>query len=161
MGVLFLVGCMGSPSGMKEMEDLALVGGQKEPFVRLYGSTWFFQDTNVIHPWFLTKSENSQELNRWEVSVFNNSSAGFVWENLDAPIVDYGGGVFLIAELTGPDALSVIDFLENRLDEYPNKNTFSLWGPNCNTFVQWVLDQTGWNVTLPDSALGKDFPIIP
>jgi hypothetical protein len=161
IGFLFLAGCTGTFPAVKEMEDLALISNQDESFVRLYGSTWFFPEVNAIHTWFLTRSENSREINRWEVSVYRNPAAGFVWRNLDGPIVDYGGGVSLIAELTGPDARPVIDFLENRLEEYPYKDTFYLWGPNCNTFAQWVLNQTGWNVVLPESALGKDFLVAP
>jgi hypothetical protein len=160
---LFICGCGGGipKPDQAEMENLDFLEQQNAAFVRLYGSYWFFQDSKAIHTWFLVKSDNSTQVDRWEVTPFYNEDNGYVGKNVLAPLFDFGGGDFLIAELTGPEAQSVLDFIQTQSAYYPAKNVFRLLvGPNCNTYSQWVLDHTKWNITLPSIAIGKDAPLI-
>ena len=64
--------------------------------------------------------------------------------------------LFVIADLIGPQAEPVIEFLQNQVDDYPYNQLYKVVpGPNSSTFTQWVLDSTGWDIELPRVAVGR------
>jgi hypothetical protein len=57
-------------------------------------------------------------------------------------------------------AQKLYNFIENGgLHAYPHKNRYNmLFGPNSNSFTQWVIDQVpSCNLSLPHNAWGKNF----
>jgi len=159
LSVLTMTGCgMQFPQIDQEaMDDLSAKAQEDQGFVRIYASGWLGVGQTAIHPWFIIKDNNSPTIERWELWPDFQSPHGDIWRDYWPPITDLGGGVFLIAETTGPEAEKVAEFIRTQSSAYPYKDTFSLLGPNCNTYTQWGLDQTGWDVELPDSAIGKDW----
>ena len=66
--------------------------------------------------------------------------------------------VVVLAERIGPDAEPIIDFLDNEAFNYPCRNAFIyVPGPNCHTFTQWALLESGWGVVLPVGAFGRNY----
>ena len=84
--------------------------------------------------------------------------SGYIIKNREEPEGDLlgSGGVRVLAELRGDAATGIIDFLETRSEEYPCVSIYEYFGRNSNTWTQWVLDQVGWAVELPPTAVGKD-----
>jgi hypothetical protein len=133
------------------------LGGQA--VARLYAAPIPGLEVIASHPWFVIQSAGSDTLTRWEVWPAAGGPHGHVRKNLFTPEEDIGaGGQYIIAELTGQSAQPVVDFIESQSPTYPCKDHYMLLGPNSSTYAQWVLDNTGWNVTLPCAAVGKDAP---
>lgn len=69
----------------------------------------------------------------------------------------------LLKSIEGGDgsiAQKMVNFMLNKVSEYPFKNKYKAFGPNCNTFIQWVLNhfsESGF--VLPMSALGKKYKL--
>ncbi len=56
----------------------------------------------------------------------------------------------------------LIDLIESSFEEYPSVETYSLLGPNSNTYTQWVLDQfPETKMQLPWNAVGKKYCLRP
>jgi hypothetical protein len=50
------------------------------------------------------------------------------------------------------------DFIEHSGEKYPYKETYSLFGPNSNTFASWVLNQFPESeIKLPWNTFGKNY----
>jgi hypothetical protein len=65
---------------------------------------------------------------------------------------------FVLAEESGPNPEHVIEFIETHSPHYPYCHEYVAFpGPTSNTYPQWVLGSTGWDVALPPSAVGKQF----
>lgn len=55
-------------------------------------------------------------------------------------------------------AQDIFYFIKNSYKTYRHRNKYSPLGPNCNTFVQWVLDNfPDFKAKLPNSCLGKNY----
>ncbi len=54
-------------------------------------------------------------------------------------------------------AAQMVEFIEQSDKIYPYSQTYSLIGPNSNTYVQWILNHFPQsNMRLPWNALGKN-----
>jgi hypothetical protein len=125
------------------------------------------------HPWFVLNKKG--ELTRWEVLFEKNnvqSGRRHLHYNLFAPFTGisrfpYSQKLLRKARLEGyiegdnhSDAKKTIDFIESSPESYPFRDYYRLFGPNSNTYAQWVLDHNPkFKVSLPDNSLGKDCPI--
>jgi len=50
------------------------------------------------------------------------------------------------------------EFIENSPQTYKYKNIYSLLGPNSNTYIQWILDNSPeFKGKLPWTALGNEY----
>lgn len=127
---------------------------------RLYAAPIPDLEAIAIHPWFVVKEADSTSYNRWEVWQTAGGAYGHVRKNRASPTSSVGaGGTYVIAELIGAEAESVVAFIESQSPDYPCKDNYVLFpGPNSNSYAQWVIDNTGWDVALPPSAIGKDVP---
>ena len=133
-------------------------GGQA--VARLYSAPLQIIGAIASHPWFVIKAEDDTDFERWEVSLQAGGPFGHVQRDLMEPESGVGaGGVYIIAELTGDAAQAVVSFIRNESPGYPCRDTYILLGPNSNTYAQWVLDNTGWEVELPSTGIGKDAPV--
>ena len=53
-------------------------------------------------------------------------------------------------------AKNIYNFIEKSKDNYPYVDKYFPWGPNSNTFVQWVLNHfPDFNIKLPWNCFGK------
>ncbi|HUC96503.1 MAG TPA: DUF3750 domain-containing protein [Candidatus Saccharimonadales bacterium] len=120
------------------------------------------------HPWFVLNKKG--KLTRWEVLFEkNNGQPGWrhLHNNLFAPFAGisrfpYSQKLLRKARLegytNGGDAKKIIDFIEKSPDSYQFRDYYRFFGPNSNTYAQWVLDHNPkFKVSLPDNSLGKDY----
>jgi hypothetical protein len=134
------------------IDDLRLLD---EPVVRLYAAPVSPVTDYAVHPWFIVKKAGSRVIDRWEVWQLGDAPYGYVRKNLLRPEDDVGAGrVFVVAELRGPRAEQVAAFIESNSPRYPCRDSYSFLGPNSNTYAQWVINETGWRVTMPQGAVG-------
>ncbi|UCG34311.1 MAG: DUF3750 domain-containing protein [Phycisphaerales bacterium] len=125
---------------------------------RIYAASFPFTEGIATHPWFVVKPANSSRFERWEVGFWTGEPYGFVHKDLFPLEHDVGiAGPRILAELLGAEAESVVDFIRHESPNYPCKDFYVLLpGPNSNTYLQWVLDNTGWQVDLPPTAVGAN-----
>jgi hypothetical protein len=72
----------------------------------------------------------------------------YLWKN----------GTTLIGCIEGDVAREMADFIEATPRSYPYRDTYSLWGPNSNTYAAWVLSQfPAAGIALPWNAFGTSF----
>jgi hypothetical protein len=130
-----------------------------EAIARLYAAPTPGFECIATHPWFAIKPANSTTFERWEVWPTPAPPYGHVRLDRIDPDADVGtGAAWVVAELRGESASAVIDFIRTQSPTYPCRNEYAYFpGPNSNTYVAWVLDNTGWNVPLPPIAIGAQF----
>jgi len=157
-----LTGCGVFPPDQSQFDDLQTAADADHAIVRVCSE----QVTGIplcFHSWLLTKPADAHEFDRWEVAGAYWGDHGHVAKNI-APSMHLNGEFYVAnvrAELTGPPAQKVIAFLETHATAYPSRNYFILVaGPNCNTFVQWVCDHSGWGWQMPIGAFGAWAPQV-
>jgi hypothetical protein len=110
----------------------------------------------AVHTWFVTKATGDPHLHRWELVETPGGPFGHVRRDLVLPLRDLGAGrSFVLAELVGGPATAVIDVIERNAPSYPCRSFYEILGPNSNSFVKWVLKQSGWRVDLSRAAIGS------
>lgn len=145
-----------------DFAPLLSLADSDQAVVRIYAATLPGTAGLAAHAWFVVKSAEANTFDRWEVWLEGAGPFGFVHKNLFAPEQDIGyEGVFVLAELIGLRAEPVVDFIQTESPEYPCRNTYvPLPGPNSSTYVQWVLDHTGWQVLLPPVIIGENASLL-
>jgi len=159
-----LVGC--GAFGSSDVPDqtqfapLADQAAQRRPFVRLYGNAIAPIELIAIHVSFVLKSAGSSDLQHWELQPDENGPYGHVrlTDMVDTADPEFFTRAFIISEVFDDQAQSIIDFIQSQSPTYPCRNVYEVLGPNSNTYIEWILQQTGWNVTLSPRAIGKDTP---
>jgi len=123
------------------------------------------------HPWFVVNKRGT--ISRWEVLFrknLNNTSWGHLHKNflplfLGIEIVPFIN-VFhhkakLLNIIEGDEnstARKIADFIENSKENYPYCDKYSLFGPNSDTYGQWILDNfPELKIKLPWNCFGKNF----
>lgn len=130
----------------------------------------------ATHPWFVVNRKGT--VSRYGVSwraVKNEESSRGTYRghlHLDSRSPEEGIGIFPFVEryvwhgrilnsIEGDDgslAQRMADFIEQSFTTYPYAERYSLFGPNSNTYVAWVLDRFPESgMRLPWNALGKNF----
>jgi len=124
----------------------------------------------AIHPWFVVNKKGI--ISRWEVyskKNLNKTSWGHLHLNgfITSPfqgihmfpfLKKYFWNPTLMATIEGNAAQKIIESIETSPQKYPFCNTYSLLGPNSNTYIQWILNQSPeCNITLPWNAIGKNY----
>jgi len=123
------------------------------------------------HPWFVVNQKGN--VSRWEIFWQARYVHIFRWGYLHKDFYKLTQGVemFLFSQkhFWGPGKLRgyveggegsvaqrMAAFIENSGETYPHCQTYSLLGPNSNTYVQWVLNNfPGSNLRLPWNSFGK------
>ena len=157
---LLLTGCTLAvePPDQTQFESIEALSELDEPVARVYLTPAFVFSSFISHSWVAIKLPGSHTFERWEVSLYQEEPYGYVRKDYHEPDEYMGDGeVWVWAELIGDEALSVVEFIHEESPNYPYRNMYMYGGANCNTYVQWVLDQTGWDVELPESAFGIDY----
>ncbi len=156
-GLLLAAGCGGAlPADLGSYKPLDSLRSNGQAVVRVYAAV--VPVLAAEHTWFVIKRANSTDFHRWEGWLADGSPYGYIYEDLHPLESDvWGGGMYVVAELTGPEAEPIIDFIETQSPLYPCRYIYDmLSGPSSNGYTQWVLNQTGWQVELPAAAYGRD-----
>lgn len=150
-------------SGYADLDSLAVPG---IAVVRLYSAPILGLESVATHPWFVVKCADASAFDRWEVWPHDDMEAcaderhGHVYRNLNTLEGEAGGGVaFVVAEEIGARAEAIVEFIQSQSASYPGQLCYAyIPGPNSNTYAQWVIDETHWDVALPEQAIGRDAP---
>jgi hypothetical protein len=120
------------------------------------------------HPWFVINKKG--KISRYEVRYKKNKELGHIHKD-NLPPFD-GVEVFsfasyprwnanLIDKIEGEEnspAQKMCEFIENSINNYKDKNIYFLFGPNSNTYVQWILNNNPeFNGKLKWNALGNNY----
>jgi len=113
------------------------------------------------HHFFVVFDPAEGQWHRWELWQHADAgglSWGHVHRDLLGPDSDVGGGAPRVErEWHGSDARALLAVLR-RPGDYPHRNTYvAVPGPDCNTYVAWVLREAGVSADLDPRALGKDY----
>lgn len=124
-----------------------------------------------LHPWFVINKKG--KLSRYEVRYTRNSARpelGYI--HIDELLPFEGIGMFhflktprwtarFIGSLEGGEgspAQRMCEYIESSPQAYPHKNTYFMFGPNSNTYAQWILQPfPDFDGTLPWNAFGRTY----
>lgn len=125
---------------------------------RAFGWRGAFSD----HTWLAAKPQGADRYTRYEVIGWYARAGGSSVSISDRRAPDaewYSATPRLIRDVRGADAEAIIAKLPQAIAEYPYGHSYSMWpGPNSNTFVAHLGRAIPeLNVTLPSTAIGKDF----
>lgn len=128
------------------------------------------------HPWFVCSKKG--ELSRWEI-LFRKNQCPTCWGHLHLNYLPPASGIevspitlkimpFLskphwqgeiVGRFEGGDNSTtpkMIEFIENSPDTYPFCNKYSFFGPNSNTYAEWVIRHfPESNFKLPKNSFGR------
>lgn len=123
------------------------------------------------HPWFVLNKKGL--ISRWEVRHYKNiinKDFGYIHLNIQPPFQGINISFFIKkyfwkAKLIGSieseeDGITkkIIEFIESSDKIYPYRDVYSFFGPNSNTYVQWVLNKfPEFKVKLSWNFMGKEF----
>jgi uncharacterized protein DUF3750 len=144
-----------------QFAPLAEVAANDRGFIRLYGSEIDPVEFLAIHRAFVFKPAGTAPLEMWELQPSENGPYGHV-RVIEAPDVnrpEYFDRAFVLAELFDDEAQAVAEFIQTQSPTYPCRFVYEILGHNSNTYIGWVLQQTGWNVPFSLRAIGQDSPV--
>ncbi|MBC6453160.1 MAG: DUF3750 domain-containing protein [Hormoscilla sp. SP5CHS1] len=75
------------------------------------------------------------------------------------PLSGIGGGPsFMVQTWSGETAAKIIAVIHEQAENYISRNRYLLWpGPNSNTYAARIINYARVPVSLPGTALGKDW----
>lgn len=147
--------------------------------VHVYASAMPLPIPFLLHTWVVVSDSTTTE--RFDVMGFHEDGpwerTGYVYKNYHrpgegCPVLALGTRRLLqntlrwrgreLCTLQGEEGSPVHGIwklLRSAPEAYPHAHRFGLvFGPNCNTFTQWVLDQAApGSCTLPWNAFGRNF----
>lgn len=122
--------------------------------VFLFQSKAHFPLITAHHFWFVINKKGTTS--RWEITFRqqegNEKHWGYLHKNAFSlfqglPIFSFSKKFYWPSELlnmiTGEEnstAQQMVQFIENSPINYPYNDKYSLFGPNCGTYIKWVLD---------------------
>lgn len=117
----------------------------------------------AVHCWFAIRKEEKFE--RWEVWQRANLKQPS-WGHLHKNLMPYNYGVgngdsWIEYQWFDKEADLLIEIIEKTPQMYPYNYKYRYYpGPNSNTYIQWILNQSNFNYSLSKKAIGKNFPLI-
>jgi len=144
------------PPDQDQFEDLETLKNSGQAVARLYGSNAPFIYT--FHGWFVVKPADSTTFVRWEGWPEWAEPYGHVRVDL-FPLEEYLPlfTTYVLDQYIGPEAEPFVEFIQQQSPFYPARDCFNLVaGPNSNTYIQWVIDNSGWDAALPPLSTGAD-----
>lgn len=139
--------------------------------VFVFDSPAFIPINFARHPWFVLNKKGV--LSRWEVRDTKDKETGSYLFINNQPLFQginvfyFPKNVFWKAKLLGyidgdegSTAQRMINFIENSKAIYPYVYSYSLIGPNSNSYAEWILSKfPEFRVSLPWNSVGKNFKI--
>ena len=118
-----------------------------------------FHLENEVERWELWQSKNAFEKITNNLSANSKFSNGYIYKNLKMPLEGVGGGdSFGIRAWSGNEALKIYQSTCLLAQTYRYRNhSRARPGPNSNTFIASILKASELEVSLPATAIGKDF----
>ena len=128
------------------------------------------------HSWFVCVKNG--KVSRWEVLFHNNKKNIAAGKHLHCNTLEAFSGASmtpffldkilwkakLIKYIEGPEnslAHKMYEFIENSDKNYKYKNNYWPTGPNCNTYIQWILNHfPEFNINLSWRFIGKNYKIL-
>ncbi|MBD3225441.1 MAG: DUF3750 domain-containing protein [Caldithrix sp.] len=126
----------------------------------------------AIHPWFVCAKGG--RISRWEVR-FERNNDSVLGKHLYKDGLPPFSGIEMVLPLRkkllwgadlfmhfkggrGSMAQEMYDFINGNSGQYPYRDQYSLFGPNSNTYAQWVLDSLDiLDIKLPWNCIGKSY----
>jgi hypothetical protein len=150
------------------MQDFEKLINKEDYQVFLFCSPAYFPFSLFCHSWFVVNKKG--EISRWKVRHIKNKENGlYVFKNFQEPFEGVQVSFFikkywkakLLGQVGRLIAEKVIQYIENSESNYPYKDKYIFIGPNSNTYVQWVLNQSPeFNVRLSWRFIGKNYKLI-
>ncbi|SRR5258708_2440869 len=124
----------------------------------------------AVHPWIVINKKG--EIKRFEIRHHLNKDKNYGYLHINAqppfqgfqrfyPFNKFFSQTKLIKMIEGDEnsvARKVIDFVENSKENYLHTKKYSFAGPNCGTYIEWILNNfPEINVELPWNAIGKNY----
>jgi hypothetical protein len=134
-----------------------------DAIVQVYASRAFsWRGAFADHTWLAAKARGADHFIRYEVIGWYGGGGRSVVSvsGQRAPDAEwFGAPPRLVKDVRGEAAESIIRKLPQAVAAYPYTNTYHAWpGPNSNTFVAHLGREIAeLNVTLPSTAIGKDY----
>jgi len=134
-----------------------------EAIVQVYASRAFsWRGAFADHTWLAAKARGADHFTRYEVIGWYGGGGRSVVSvsGQRAPDAEwFGAPPRLIKDVRGETAAAIIAKLPQAVATYPYASTYHAWpGPNSNTFVAHLgREIVELNVTLPSTAIGKDY----
>ncbi|MEK7555250.1 MAG: DUF3750 domain-containing protein [Patescibacteria group bacterium] len=126
----------------------------------------------AIHSWFVCVRNG--EISRWEVRFEKNNRNPNIGKHLHVNSLPSFSGIEIIPYISkflwnakllnyiegneNSAAKNIFNFIEKSKNSYPYRDKYLLWGPNSNTYVQWILNHfPDFNIKLPWNCFGKNY----
>lgn len=129
-----------------------------EAIIQVYAANAYnWRGAFGVHPWIAMKGEGEPYYRLYQVMGWRRPSVVAVDDMPDRAW--FGNAPVLLANYQGEEASELIPAIEEAIARYPSAERYRIWpGPNSNTFVAWVAREVeGFNITLPVTAIGKDY----
>ncbi|MGO3055879.1 DUF3750 domain-containing protein [Halomonas sp. AOP43-A1-21] len=126
--------------------------------IQVYAAhTYNWRGAFGVHPWIAMKKPGASHYYIYQVMSWRRPTVVAAEDMPDRAW--YGNTPSLLADYRGEDAAVLIPAIEDAIARYPSAEQYRIWpGPNSNTFVAWVAREVeGFDVTLPVTAVGKDY----
>jgi len=125
----------------------------------------------AIHPWFVINKKGN--ISRWEI-LYRKKQNDTSWDYLHKNYLEPFSGIPALpysqlfpwdAKFLGfiegdgnSAAFRMSEEIEHSPESYPYCLTYSLRGPNSNTYVEWILEKfQEFPTRLPLNAIGKNY----
>lgn len=149
---------------MKKFEDLI----KKDEYqVFVFSCPAYIPFNYFRHSWFILNKKG--EILRYEVRHnLNKINSSYMYINNQYFFEGTEKSFFtnkkwdatLLGSIEGEVAMKIINNVENFKKEYLYYNRYSFFGPNCNTFIQSILNKfSEFNIRLSNRFIGKDFNV--
>ena len=124
--------------------------------VHLYLNFYF---NDEVERWELWESLNAFDKIKSNPHVKSKLAIGHIYKNLKSPLDGVGGGnSYGVKKWTGDDAQKIYQATCDLSTNYLYKDFYRAWpGPNSNTFIATIFKKSGLEISLPATAIGKDF----
>jgi hypothetical protein len=127
----------------------------------------YFPFSFFKHPWFVLNKKG--EISRWEVrDNLNKITKKYIFKNYQKPFegipmsffVKKCWGSKIFYKIDSSIAEEIIKYIENSEFNYPYADKYVFYGPNSNTYIQWVLKQfPELDIKLPWRFIGKNYKL--
>lgn len=139
--------------------------------VSLYYSRAHMPFGFASHGWFVT--ENDGITSRWDI-LFRKHASIESWGHLHKNYLPSTVGIEIIpywtrflwrghfiGTIAGDDnslAQRMVEFINDSYKNYPYRDRYSVFGPNSNTYPQWILNHfPEFGFKLPRNSFGKEY----